>query len=119
MTQDRSPAHNPLERFEPLIGFLAFALYVAERCLAFACLQNFSGSGTGLETQLLEFFFGQPPYSIFNILLGFGPPESLLGILTPRNILQAILQGLQFLANWWIIGMLFRLIAIFSNRIRN
>ena len=68
--KDHKPVSD-LQRFETPIGLLAIALYVIERLLAFACLQNQAGSGAGLESQLLGFFFGQPPYSILDILLGF------------------------------------------------
>jgi len=60
-----------LERFEFAFVITALALYVAERCLLFAFLQGHSGDAGRLESQVNEFLFGRPPYSIFNILLGF------------------------------------------------
>jgi hypothetical protein len=109
------PVSDP-KRFETAIGILALALYVIERCLAFAYLRSRSISGTGWEFQVLEFFFGQPPYSIFNILFGFGVPEALLSILNPRNIAQAVLQAVLFLLNWWLVGLPFRLLFFLEKR---
>ena len=110
--------HKPvsdLQRFETPIGLLAIALYVVERLLAFAYLQNQAGFA-GMESQLLGFFFGQPPYSILDILLGFDVPESLIGILNPRNIVQAVLQAVHFLINWWLAGLPFRLFLFIEKR---
>jgi hypothetical protein len=113
---DSKPESDP-KRIETAIGILALALYVIERCLAFVYLQSRSISGTaGWESQVLEFFFGQPPYSIFNILFGFGVPEALLSILNPRNIAQAVLQAVLFLLNWWLVGLPFRLILFIEKR---
>jgi hypothetical protein len=113
--QDDKP-DSDLKRFETPIGLLAIALYVIERLLAFAFLQDRAGSGTGLESQLLGFFFGQPPYSILDILFGFDIPESLIGIFNPRNIIQAILQAVHFLINWWLAGLPFRLYLLLEKR---
>jgi hypothetical protein len=107
-----------LERYETAIAILAFAAYILERCAAFFILQNRAGSGGDLESQLLEFFFGQTPHSVLDVLLGFGPPEALREILNPRNILQAVLQGLHFLANWWIVSLPFRMYAGWKSRNR-
>ncbi len=112
--KDHKPASD-LQRFETPIGLLAIALYVIERLLAFAYLQNQAGSA-GMESQLLGFFFGQPPYSILDILLGFDVPETLIGILNPRNILQAILQTAHFLINFFLAGLPFRLLLLLEKR---
>ncbi|MBN2086166.1 MAG: hypothetical protein JW748_13185 [Anaerolineales bacterium] len=107
---------SDLKRFDTPIVLLALALYVVERVLAFVWLQNRIGSGAGWEARFQEFFFGQEAHSIFNILLGLDMPESLLGILDPRNIFRAVLQTLHFLANWWIAGLLFRLSLFLAKR---
>ncbi len=112
---DSKPESDP-KRFDTAIGLLALALYVIERCLAFALLQSRSVSGAGWESELLGYFFGQPPYSIFNILLGFTVPEGLLAMLNPRNIAQAVLQAAHFLTNWWIVGLPFRLFLFLEKR---
>jgi hypothetical protein len=103
-------------RFDAAIGVLALALYVIERCLAFVFLESRSASAGLWETRLLEFFFGRPPYSIFDILAGFGPPEGMFALLSPRNILQALLQGLHFFANWWIARLPLQVILKWKNR---
>ncbi len=110
-----SPPENDLKpesdlaRFEIPIGLLAIALYVIERVLAFTWLRTVSASSTGLDSQLLGFFFGEPPYSILDILFGFDIPELLIGILNPKNIIQAVLQAVHFFINWWLAGLPFRL----------
>jgi len=113
--QDLKP-ESDLARFEIPIGILAIVMYVLERVLAFAWLQNRSVSGTGWETEFLGFFFGQAPYSFFNILLGFDVPESLLVILNPRNIAQAVLQALHFLINLFLAGLPFRLLLLLEKQ---
>jgi hypothetical protein len=101
-----------LQRFGTPIGLLAIAVYVIERIAAFVCLRNRVGSGAGWESQLLGFFFGQPPYSILDILLGFDIPESWIGILDPRKIIQAVIQAIHFSINWWLAGLPFRLFLL-------
>ncbi len=113
--KDLKPVSD-LQRFETPIGLLAIALYVIERLLAFTYLQNQAGSGAGMESQLLGFFFGQPPYSILDILLGFDVPETLIGIFNPRNILQALLQTAHFLINFFLAGLPFRLLMLLEKR---
>jgi len=76
-------SESDLTRFEIPIGMLAIVMYVLERVLAFAWLQSRSVSGAGWETEFLGFFFGQAPYSFFNILLGFDVPETFIGMLNP------------------------------------
>jgi hypothetical protein len=51
------------------------ALYVLERGIA--CVFLRSREAGAWEPRLLEFLFGDPPYTIFDILLGVGPPEGL------------------------------------------
>jgi|WetSurMetagenome_2_1015567.scaffolds.fasta_scaffold79206_2 hypothetical protein len=111
-----SPQKSNLDRFDIPIGILALTLYVIERWIAFAWLQSRSGSGTGWEAQGLEFFFGRPPYSILDILLGFDVPESWLGLLHPKNIAQAVLQALHFLINWFLAGLPFRFLLFLEKR---
>jgi hypothetical protein len=112
--KDHKPVSD-LQRFETPIGLLAIALYIIERLLAFAYLQDQAGSA-GMESQLLGFFFGQPPYSILDILLGFDVPETLIGILNPRNILQAALQTVHFLINFFLAGLPFRFLLLLEKR---
>ncbi len=106
-------SESGLNRFEIPIGLLAIALYAIERVLAFAYLQNQTGSA-GMESRLLGFFFGQPPYSILDVLLGFDVPETWIGFLNPMNILQTLLQTLHFLINWFLSGLPFRVYLLFE-----
>ena len=105
------PSGSGAERFEPPIAILAFALYVLERCLAFAFLLNRAEAGGGWESRLLAFLFGSAPYSILDILFGFDTPAGWIGFLSPRNILQAVLQVVHFLINWQVVKFFLLLVA--------
>lgn len=117
-----SSEHDPeitLDRLEIPILLFALALYIIERCIAFVFLQSRSGSIGGLESQLLDFFFGQPPYSIFDLLLGFDPTGGLLDLLHPRSLLVVTVQIIHFWVNYWMIKLPFRLVfRIIDNRRR-
>ena len=115
-SEQESKPESGLPRFEIPIGILALALYVIERVWAFTYLQSRSVSGAGWETELLGFFFGQAPYSLVNILLGFDVTEALLVILNPRNIMQAVLQALHFLINLFLAGLPFRLLLLLEKQ---
>jgi hypothetical protein len=106
---------SSLEQFEFQIGILALVLYVLERCAAFAFLQSRIAVAGAIESRIMEFFFGRAPYSVFDIVLGFGPPENMLEILNPINILKAGLQAGHFLVNWLIVGLPFRVYLKFTN----
>jgi hypothetical protein len=101
---------DDLERFDFAIVIIALILYVVERCLAFAFLQSRSGDAGALESQLMGFFFGRPPYSILNLLLGFDLNKGLFGLIQPMNLLVAIIQAAHFLVNFWIVRFSFLLI---------
>jgi hypothetical protein len=109
-------SESDLTRFEIPIGILAIVMYVLERVLAFAWLQSRSVSGAGWETEFLGFFFGQAPYSFFNILLGFDVPETFIGMLNPGNILRALLQVVHFLINIFLAGLPFRLLLLLEKQ---
>jgi hypothetical protein len=94
-----------LERFEFPIVAIALVLYVAERCLVFAFLQNRSGDAGVLESQVMGFFFGRPPYSILNLLLGFDLNQGFFGLIQPINLLRVISQAAHFLLNYWIVRL--------------
>jgi hypothetical protein len=94
---------DSLERFELPIVAIALVLYVIDRCLAFAFLQSRSGSASALESQVLGFFFGPPPYSILDILLGFDLNQGLFGLVQPRNFILVMIQIALFWVNYWIV----------------
>lgn len=91
------------ERFESPIIVIALALYIIERCLAFAFLQSRSASAGALESMVMGFLFGQPPFSIFNILLGFELNQGLFVLLQPRILLSVTIQIAHFWVNYWIV----------------
>jgi hypothetical protein len=89
------------ERFEfPIIALVPYGL---ERCLAFAFLQSRSASAGALESMVMGFLFGQPPYSIFNILLGFELNRELFVLIQPRILLSVAIQIIHFWMNYWIV----------------
>jgi hypothetical protein len=105
-----------LERFEFPIVAISLVLYMVERCLAFALLQSRSGDAGALESQIMVFFFGQPPYSILNLLLGFDLNQGLFGLIQPINLLRAMIQAAHFLVNYWIARFPFLLITGWIDR---
>ena len=101
---------NDLERFDTAIGIFALILYILERYAIFAYLLNHSNPVSGFESQILEFLFGRPPYSILNILLGFDSSQDLFGIILPINFLSVVLQSGHFLLNYLMVRFPFPII---------
>jgi hypothetical protein len=99
------------ERFEFVIVIIALGLYVAERCLAFAFLDS-RGAGAGaMESLLRQILFGRPPFSIFNVVLGFDLNQGLFGLVQPFNLLAVTIQVVHFLINYGIVRIPFLLLA--------
>ena len=96
-----SPAARP-QSADLAVVALALLLYVLERYAAFVFLEWRAGSGGSVEVQLLEFFFGQPPYSPPDILLGVDSYQGLFGLPVWQYIPQVVFQVMHFLANVWI-----------------
>jgi len=94
--------NNP-ERFDTAIVILALILYIVERYAIFAYLLNHSNPASGIESQMLGFLFGRPPFSILNILLGFDSSQGLFGIILPINFLAVVLQSGHFLLNYLMV----------------
>jgi hypothetical protein len=109
-----SPAARP-QSADLAVVVLALLLYVLERYAAFVFLEWRTGSGGSVEAQLLGFFFGQPPYSLPVILLGFDSHRGLFGLPLPGRLVQVVLQVLLFVANCWFVNIPF---AIFRKYIR-
>jgi hypothetical protein len=105
-----------LEGFEFPIVAIALVLYVAERCLVFAFLQSRSGDAGAFESQVMGFFFGRPPYSILNLLLGFDLNQGLFGLIQPMNLLAVMIQAVHFLINFWIVRIPFLFITGLINK---
>jgi hypothetical protein len=101
----QSSDDSNLEKYEfPIVAF-ALGFYVIERFLAFIFLQNWSVESGAMESQILGFLFGQPPYSILNILLGFDLNQGLFGFVQPRNLILAAIQIAHFGLNYWILKL--------------
>jgi hypothetical protein len=105
-TPPKEPGSRPdPDRFEWPILLAAFGFYAIERCLVFAFLTGRAAPAGSLESQILEFFFGKQPYSIFDILLGFDFGGGWIEIFQPRNIILVMLQILHFWINYWVIKL--------------
>jgi len=92
-----------LDRFDIPIVVIALVLYVIERILAFSFLLGRSGSAGTLETQVMGFLFGQPPFSILDVLLGFDFTQGLFGLAQPKTLVLATIQIAHFWVNYWIV----------------
>ena len=82
-----------------LILIIATVLFAIQRFLIFSFLGNLSSQANSTASAILDFLFGEPPYSVFDLLLGFEmPDDALFYLLQPRNwalgLVQAIHWGL-------------------------
>lgn len=85
------------ERYGCII-FLVAALFLGfERIVLFYSLPRMPEYALGVFASLHSFMFGEPPYSLFDILLGFQfPDEGLLFILQPRNLAIGVFQAFHY-----------------------
>jgi hypothetical protein len=61
-----------------------------------------------LASEVLRFLYGEPPYSILDVLLGFAvPDQGLMFLLQPHNLLLALAQAVHFGLTWGLIYGLF------------
>ena len=86
-------------RYGCLILIIATVLFAIQRFLIFSFLGNLSSQANSTASAILDFLFGEPPYSVFDLLLGFEmPDDALFYLLQPRNwalgLVQAIHWGL-------------------------
>jgi hypothetical protein len=100
-----------LEMFDFAIAIIALGLYVLERCIVFALLQNRISDASSWQTWIQGVLYGQPPYSILNVLLGFDLNQGLFGWVQPRYLLTVTIQVVHFLANYWIVRFPFLLMV--------
>jgi hypothetical protein len=83
---------------------LATLLFAAERYLLFVGLPSLSAPSRSAAFLLHRFLFGDPPYSLFDVLLGFEiPDEGLVFLLQPHNLLLGLAQAAHFGANLGIV----------------
>ena len=76
---------------------IAALLFAIERYILFSVLVPLSAAGSQAAAQALAFLYGNPPYSIFNVLLGFQiPDEGLMFLLQPHNMLLGFTQALHY-----------------------
>jgi hypothetical protein len=92
-------------------GLLAVVLVAAERVYALGMLQSLSGRGDAVAQSLLALFYGNPPYSLLDVILGLSiPDEPLLLVLQPRTYAIGIAQAVHFGANFLTLYAIFRLV---------
>src|SRR3972149_5092387 len=72
-------------------------LFAAERYLLFLTLTQSSMGTPSAASQTHRFLFGDPPFSLFDVLLGFQiPDEGGVFLLQPHNLLLAFTQAVHF-----------------------
>jgi len=100
-----------MEKWGCGIWILTAILFGTQRYILFSLLPALSPYSTGWPGQLHRFLFGAPPYSVFDVLLGFQvPDEGLLFLFQLHNLLIALVQavhtginyGLAYLAFWLV-----------------
>jgi hypothetical protein len=69
-------------------------------------------TGSPVAFSARSFLFGEPPYSVFDVLLGFVvPDEGLLYLLQPRNLALAFAQAIHFGINFGLATLPFWLLS--------
>jgi len=102
---------NATEKWGCAILIVAVVLFAIQRFVLFVILYQLSAAGSGSASQVLGFLFGEPPHSIFNIILGFPiPDEGLFFLLQPYNLLLGFVQAVHGGINFGIAYALFWLI---------
>lgn len=105
------------ERYDGAIVVVALLFYIVERYALFAILLQ--RPENGLESQILGFLYGRPPFSIRNILLGFDSNQGMFGLIMPNNLVAVVLQSGHFLLNYLIVRFPFSLIEKLQKRKTN
>lgn len=86
--------------------FGGFLLFVAERYLAFVFLLEASNEGSWYAFHAIVLLFGKPPFSAWDVLLGFdyqSLDHPLDMFVQPMSALRFTLQWLHLLANWYVL----------------
>jgi hypothetical protein len=95
--EDNLNKSSPFEKWGCAIFILATVLLTLERYLIFAVLLQQADRGNQAAEHLVVFLFGNPPFSIFDVLLGLSlPDEGLLFLLQPRNLVVLAIQAAHF-----------------------
>jgi len=102
VTQTSSPqSHDKQDevfgRFGCAILFLAALLFGAQRFVLFSWLLHQWSVGHAFAPSATEFLFGNPPYTLTDILLGLEfPDEGLIHLLQPHNLTIAVTQAVHY-----------------------
>ncbi|MGB4801837.1 MAG: hypothetical protein WBV59_04210 [Anaerolineae bacterium] len=85
------------QRWGWAVLIIAALLFAIERYIFFAVLVPLSAAGSQAAAQILAFLYGTPPYSTFDVLLGFQiPDEGLMFLLQPHNMLLGLTQAIHY-----------------------
>jgi hypothetical protein len=85
------------QRWGWAVLIIAALLFAIERYILFSVLVPLSAAGSQAAAQTLAFLYGNPPYSFFDVLLGFQiPDEGLMFLLQPHNMLLGFAQAIHF-----------------------
>jgi hypothetical protein len=103
-----------MRRWGTAVLIVSVVLFAVERYVVFSALVPLASAGSHSAGEVLGFLYGNPPYSIFNVLLGFEiPAEGLFFLLQPHNVLLGISQAIHYGINlapvygfFWIIEKL-------------
>ena len=102
MTQMSSPESHDTQdqvfgKYGCAVFILAAVLFAVQRFILFGWLLLQSSLGRAFAPNATEFLFGNPPYSLTDILLGLEfPDEGLLYLLQPHNLAIAVTQAAHF-----------------------
>ena len=111
---------SSFERWGCVLLILATLLFAVERYLIFGVVQQWSAQGNRAAEQLVDLLFGEAPFSVFDVLLGFEfPDEGLLFLLQPRNLAVGAIQAVHFGLNlglvtlpFWLLKELRQVVAV-------
>jgi hypothetical protein len=102
VTQPSSPEPHDkqdevFDRFGCAILFLAAVLFGVQRFILFSWLLHQWSVGRAFAPSVTEFLFGNPPYTLTDILLGLEfPDEGLIHLLQPHNLTIAVTQAVHY-----------------------
>jgi len=99
-------------RYGCLILIIATILFAIQRYFIFLFLGYLSTQASSTASSALDFLFGESPYSVFDVLLGFEiPDEGLFYLLQPRNWALGLVQAIHWGLNIGLATLPFRLFS--------
>jgi hypothetical protein len=86
---------------EVYCALISLIFYAIERLVIFFSLSSKADSGNITSLEALRLLFGNPPYEITRVVVGF----------TTFNIIQLLFQALLFFLNFGLIYLLFKIFS--------